>query len=39
VEQPIKGALGILALHGEDVAEAAEELKAWIDDQVDELTR
>jgi hypothetical protein len=39
VKQPIKGALGILALHGENMAKAAEDLKAWIDAEVDRLNR
>ena len=39
VRQPIGGALAILTLHGEDVAGAAEELRAWIKTEAERLGR
>ena len=37
VRQPIKGALALLAFHGEDVVEAVDELKEWLDDEINRL--
>lgn len=38
VREPIANALKVLALHGQDVTQAASNLKKWLDREVAELT-